>query len=412
MRSQGPAILSSLKFLPFCLVFCGLLPAAERDAFEIQTTLEARHLPYGAVLDPVIENGEIRSYSRAGDSALWTGHYLAAEAYRHRVTGAPEALDNARRTVAALRQLVDVTGAGVLARAIVPHDSPYAEDILSEERHHGAYTGWIGGRPVHWIGNTSRDQYSGVFFGLSVAYELLEHAGLRGEIAATVTAMLDRLIDENWTVVMPDGRISTTFLVRPDQQLTLLQIGRQVNPQRFGKAYRSARLWSAWWMQAPLATEVLDPHGSYFKFNLDTINLFSLVRLEEERGGSRGTYWRAYEMLRRTTDDHGNAHFNMIDCALRGREEGRDAETRELLEAWLRRPRMDEWVDMRGVRKSCKEEDRACEAIPIEERVRTDFLWQRSPFLLYGGGSGRIEGAGIDYLLPYWMARYYGILSD
>ena len=44
------------------------------------------------------------------------------------------------------------------------------------------------------------------------------------------------------------------------------------------------------------------------------------------------------------------------------------------------------------------------------DRVPTDFLWQRNPFDLVGGGSGKIESAGIDYILPYWMARYYGVL--
>jgi hypothetical protein len=29
--------------------------------------------------------------------------------------------------------------------------------------------------------------------------------------------------------------------------------------------------------------------------------------------------------------------------------------------------------------------------------------------LLYGGGVGQIETAGIDYILPYWMARLYGL---
>jgi uncharacterized protein (TIGR03437 family) len=43
--------------------------------------------------------------------------------------------------------------------------------------------------------------------------------------------------------------------------------------------------------------------------------------------------------------------------------------------------------------------------------VSTDYLWQRSPFQLSGGGSGRIENAGIDYILPYWMARYYGLIG-
>jgi hypothetical protein len=100
----------------------------------------------------------------------------------------------------------------------------------------------------------------------------------------------------------------------------------------------------------------------------------------------------------------------MIDRALQGPHSGRDADTRAFLEAWLLRPRRDAWVDWRGTYAACGE-NRACEPIPITERVRTDFLWQRSPFLLYGGGGGKIETAGIDYILPYWMARYYGVIS-
>jgi hypothetical protein len=39
----------------------------------------------------------------------------------------------------------------------------------------------------------------------------------------------------------------------------------------------------------------------------------------------------------------------------------------------------------------------------------TDFLRQRSPFLLTGGKDGTTASAGIDFILPYWMARYYGV---
>jgi uncharacterized protein (TIGR03437 family) len=50
--------------------------------------------------------------------------------------------------------------------------------------------------------------------------------------------------------------------------------------------------------------------------------------------------------------------------------------------------------------------------VPIPLRPPADFLWQRSPFqLTAGNGSGIIESAGIDYLLPYWMGRYYGVIS-
>jgi hypothetical protein len=40
------------------------------------------------------------------------------------------------------------------------------------------------------------------------------------------------------------------------------------------------------------------------------------------------------------------------------------------------------------------------------------FLWQRDPFAFEGGGEGDIETAGIDYILPYWMGRYYGVITD
>src|SRR5207342_49638 len=111
-----------------------------------------------------------------------------------------------------------------------------------------------------------------------------------------------------------------------------------------------------------------------------------------------------YDLLRRTTDDHGNAHFNMIDRALKGPDARRDAETVDLLDQWLERPERDEWRDWRNNPKypACSD-DSACNPIPVIDRICTDFLWQRSPFLLWGGGYGTIESAGVDYLLPYWM---------
>ena len=43
-------------------------------------------------------------------------------------------------------------------------------------------------------------------------------------------------------------------------------------------------------------------------------------------------------------------------------------------------------------------------------RPPDEYLWQENPYQLSGGGSGIIETAGVDYILPYWMARYYGVI--
>ena len=383
----------------------------EEAALRISREIQERHLPHETIMDPIFaapDSDEIVNYTRAGDSAIWTGHYLAAESFRFSVTRAPEALKNAKRAIEAIRSLVEITGTDLLARAAVPVDSPFAEAILREEGRHGIFSGTRGGRDHHWIANTSRDQYSGVFFGLSLAFDLVDNADVCSSVRELVTRMLRFLLKNRWFVVMPDGRISTVFVGRPDQQLTLLQIGRHIDPASFTSEYRTRRAGLGGLVVAPIAFEVLDDHNSYFKFNLDTINLFNLVRLEDTRRFQR-RYRFAYNVLRRTTDDHGNAHFNMIDRGLKDPDRRRDRKTIELLELWLERPRRDDFVDLRGQVAECGP-DRACDAIPVRQRVRTDFLWQRSPFLLFGGGEGTIEGPGIDFILPYWMARFYGVL--
>lgn len=397
-----------LYFL-FVFVLVSPLSAGEEEALAIEANLQARHLPFSTVLDPFLDaDNNISGFTRCGDSATWTGHYLAATAYRYKVTRSPEALDNARRAVLAIQYLMNVTGTKLLARCAVPVDSPFAQGIIDEEKNNGIYTADYYGSKFYWVGNTSRDQYIGVFFGLGVAHELIDDPTIRALCADVSTRLLDGLLDHGWTVVMPDGTPSTTFFARPDQQLSLLLVGQETNPDRFKGEYRRYRVWYAPAVGIPPSIETLDDHGSYFKFNLDMLTYYDLQHYETS---DYYGFWydRGYGLLRNTVKDHGNAHFNMIDRALRGPNAQRDAETRILLDQWLLRPRLDFFVDNRGKYQACGDKD-ACQPIPVPDRPPTDFLWQRSPFQLYGGLYGTIENAGIDYLLPYWMARFYGVL--
>lgn len=403
------ALLSRSWFAFLCTVI--VATGAESDALNISSNIRARHMPYGTILDPFVDSqNNVTGYTRCGDSAIWTGHYLAAESFRYRVTRDQTALANIINTLGGIQNLVDVTGNDTLARCLFPKDSPFAAGILHEEQQNGSYEGKSRGIDSYWIGNTSRDQYIGVFFGLNVAHQMVEDASLRSLAAALATRMLNKLVKENWAVRMPDGSFSTTFAARGDQKLALLAAGARMNAAKFSSAYRTSRFWESPFVGIPIVAEVLDAHNSYFKFNLDALVHYMLATFETS-DFYRDRYTDAHGLLRRTVDDHGNAHFNMIDRAIRGTADTRrDQETRQLLEQWLKRSRRDERVDWRGTYASCFEEERACDPIPVERRVRTDFLWQRSPFLLYGGGVGTIEGAGIDYILPYWMARYFGVL--
>ena len=380
--------------------------AAEGDALAIDANIQARHLPYFTILDPIFtltDSDQIASYTRCGDSALWTGHYLAAEAFRYKVTQAPDALNNIKQAIAGLKSLADVTGTNLLARCLVPINSPYAAGISMEEAANGIYTnslaGWI------WIGNTSRDEYSGAMFGLAVAYDMVTDTDIKNSISDLVTRLVDFLNGHNWSVVMPNGSTSTTFLVRPDQIETFLAIGRHVNSDHFSSTgYEAQRLLFDPDVPVPIGVDTASD-DSYFKFNLDYINLYNLIRLEVS--SAKSIFQTAYGLLRDHTALHQNAFFNVIDLALNGPNPPRDTQTLALLDAWLLRLRRDFSVDLHGTVQVCGSQ--SCQPVPVWLRPPTDFLWQRSPFQLAGGGAGIIESAGIDYILPYWMARFYGL---
>jgi uncharacterized protein (TIGR03437 family) len=379
--------------------------AAEPDAVAISANIEARHLPFGTILDPVFaspDSDQIVGYTRCGDSALWTGHYLAAESFRYKVTQSPDALNNVKQAIAGIKSLADVTGTNLLARCIVSADSPFAAGIQSEEAKNGIHMAspWI------WVGNTSRDEYSGVIFGLAVAYDMVDDAAIKTSISDLVTRLIRFLTGNNWSVVMPDGSTSTTFLVRPDQMLAFLQVGRHINSGQFSTAYDEQRilLGDTGVMLAPLGVDATS-NDSYFKFNLDFINLYNLTRLESN--STRAIYEKGYSIVRNHTAGDRNVFFDVIDRALEGPNAARDTETLALLDQWLLRPKRDQIVDLHTSVAVCGSE--ACQPVPVPLRPPTDFIWQRDPFQLSGGSNGTIETAGIDYILPYWMGRYYGV---
>jgi uncharacterized protein (TIGR03437 family) len=368
--------------------------ASESDALAISANIQAKHIPFATLLDPIYDSStgnQIIGYTRCGDSALWTGAYLAAESFRYKVTQSADALQNVKGALAGLKALVDITGDNRLARCIVLASSPFAAGIASEEASNTIHPN----PPWFWVDNTSRDQVVGAFFGLGVAYDMVDDPAVKSGVSDLVTLMIGFIAHHQWS---PNDDITNTFQVRPEELQMLLQVARHVNP---------ANAVSGPLIVLPVNVGVdvdVQNNSSYFKFNLDYMTFYQLVQLQNNSDNRD-----AYTTVHNYTASHGNAFFNMIDRALNGPSDTRDAETRALLDQWLQRPRRDVTVDVSGKVAVCGTE--ACQPVPVPLRPPNTFLWQQDPFLLQGGGSGIIEGAGVDYILPYWMARYYGVIS-
>lgn len=403
-------------------------------ALAISKKIQAHHLPHGTVVgaafhtpyagtwasltDPSFRPGAAVRWFDYGDSAIWSGHYLAAEAYRHRVTGSIQAQRNARNMVEAFRVLANLKGRpGLLARAIVPAASR-PEELSPPERYAGLYQG------TEYVLDDfiSRDQYLGALLGLSSAHDFLSDPPARAQAARCLSEMLDYLLSSGWVAHRRDGSVSTSWHLQIPQQLAWTAAGRRMDPLRFGAEHlRHAPLSELAWFTPWLETS--EPVASYFKFNLQHGAFHTWLRLETdpvhwERG------WKAFRILRRALGHHQNAHFNLCEIsAAPWRRESLQGETREELRLWLRRPRRRTNVDLRGIvptvpytvtmqnGTSATPVTIASQVVPVDRRPYTDFLWQRPPFDLVSSGDGTEESPAVDYLLPYWMGRYYGVLE-
>jgi len=158
------------------------------------------HLPGGTIGDVYFTDAThktVAAYHGTGDSAIWTGTYLAAEAIRLKVTGSPDAEKNVEQLVEAIHRLFQVTGhTGFMAR----YTAPLSADPLitaqydpTSPKHHKVT---FQGQDWFWSGNTSRDQYQGMLLGYAHAYEALSSTTHRQMIRDDIVALCKELITD------------------------------------------------------------------------------------------------------------------------------------------------------------------------------------------------------------------------
>lgn len=300
----------------------------------------------------------------------------------------------------------------------------------------------------------SRDTYAGLVFGMLTAFDLVgpDQPALRSQIRNDLVAIGDYLLRHGWSLVRPTGTVSTGFsensFIEPlmgHVPLARLNIANAVRHVTAAVGPAADRLkWQAVWAQelatqgpllAPaLQVDAAQPNQGYFKFNLDHLLAFDLLRTTS--GVARTLIARGFSVIDKTTGDDLNAHFEAITYAVTGDARRRDSAITHL----------DQWRAYRqataggvvvdnssrcGHELTCVPEDRldfalaqapggsvtlwpgtstalrAARPIPISQRAPTDFLWQAAPTQLKGQRPAEWREPGIDYLTPYWMLRYF-----
>ncbi len=382
------------------------------------------------------------AYDGHSDSAIHTGYYLAAQAFRYASTGDPQALDNVLWTLRGVGALFDINGgSGLMARSAAPASSLVGQVIVqrgafgSAQLYGDSWVGWQSDSGV------SRDQYTGIIFGLAITHELVQDPQVQAECALRVQQALDYLIANDWIITedrpdwkLPAGSGPQTAGAGPTiwavqsvyQQLNYLTIGQRMHPGRYDTEHaRLEGLAPMTWLGAWLSVNKLD---GYYSFNLQMLNAFNYFRYELDQ-----TRWmemaRGYRIVQRWVGQHQNPHFDLIQSAIDpSLAPSLFPSVRESLRQFLtrnHRVRVPPGLNLSGIQwhdftfgslfnPLGETETVPTEPIPVPLRRYTGyFQWQKQPVreairLIPNDFGERYEKPGVDVDLPYWMGRWFG----
>lgn len=149
-----------------------------------------------------MDNGRVEISDNDG---LWTGSFLGAMACKYAVTGDAHTLSLARSSMRALLKLFAVTGiSGFPARAYRrPGEDRYGNGnpewhLTQDEK-----------GDLEWKGETSSDETTGHFFGLSFYYDMCADDAEKADIRACVCACVDHILANGYTLCDADGLPTT-----------------------------------------------------------------------------------------------------------------------------------------------------------------------------------------------------------
>jgi hypothetical protein len=383
-------------------------------------------------------------YGGFSDSCIWTGTYLASQAMRFQVTDEIEARDNVLAMVATLHGYLHVNGiTGFISRYWAPQTAlHYGGDEWCEQqdRCHAVETGEYAGD--WWWGETSRDQYTGWFFGLAMAFDLVEDETMRATIRADVTEVLDALIDQNWWILDEEGLPTDAAPnILPIFRVAWLAIGYHVTGlDRFKTELAEWTLNENRLKLRASSIAFLNRYGQYYGNNLSHTNWYNILRLGKAYFSAEdyAFYLQLFESQVHTfTRLSHNPWFNGVfmgqgDYTPGAKDDPYQAQLFEDLttladppHAYYHLPARDPSTyeldpvsvalhDLQVQYPFLEEliggiDYQALNAFPVDQQCSKDFRFQKSPFLIEECGTDAPTSVypGVDYLIAYWLANYH-----
>jgi hypothetical protein len=388
--------------------------------------VRARHVRHGLTADSSLQTPGDLSTNRTvtnDNDGLWTQMYIAAEAFRYKVTGEADARDNARQGFKAMLRLEEITGIpGFHARSFIK----IGEDIQPKD---GEWHDTPDGK-WRWKGDTSSDEIVGHYFGYAVYYDLVADEAEKQKIRGVVTRMTDHILNNNYQLIDVDGKRTRwgwwgpeEIWADPDETglralhiLSHLRAARHITGnQRYEQAYNE--LISKHRYHLLTRNQKINYPGrvNHSDDELAFLSYYPLLNYETDPK-LREVYVQSLERSWQVERPERNPLWNFIYAVGSGSKEfDRNESLRTLKEipmdqiSWTvtNSHRLDVPMDTLNDRFNSKQ---ALIVLPYDELpIRK---WNGNPYRIDGDNGGRSEGDGVYFLLPYWMGRYHKLIDD
>ncbi len=385
------------------------------------------------------------------NDGLFTGLYCASQCFRYKVTGDEKAKENARRAVEAMIKLTEVTGKpGFTARAT---RYSHEENFGTENREEWHYC--ENNPECEWLGETSSDEMTGHYFAYGIYYDLVADKKEKKRIAEVVKTITDHIIENNFHLTDVDGVPTTWANWEPDllnnddrwfyergtnslEILSFLKTTYHVTgDEKYNEVFDMLIRKHHYAMNC-MQYKCEDAHVAHIDDQLDFTNIYPLLVYTENEAQKEifkmglHHHW-AYERVERSP------MFNVVYGALTNNNCDIENAAKSLSEMNLDLVR---WPVFNSYRKDIvwdtEQEAMGVPAqlrFPVEYSARVLTHYDGNPFICDSGAeefvaintktvnrTSTLPGtAGANgmramqpyiYLLPYWMARYHGLLGD
>lgn len=419
-------------------IFFERMTLHDKAAF-FQKQVRNRHIRHGfnATLG-YMQDGNVAggSLEDSDNDGLWTTMYMGAEVFRYAVTKSEDALQNLRESMEAMERLYTINGIkGFPSRSFERRGYKYHDKPWRRAEH----PEW------DWKSTTSSDEAIGHMFIFGVMAELLDDEDLKKRAIIMMDSLMQHVVDNDMYLVDWDGKPTLWGKWHPDYvNARPVMVGdRKINASNIVSMLQTAYHFTGKEIYKEKAFELMTKHGYYENLMRpmseinkapDDADDWSKMLSESWNHSDDEMYFLGYwGLYRYAFNDTLKTNFRkaILDHweIERPEKEGAwniftamtGAKEFDLEEAiwYLQEYPLDlvHWKVSNSHRKDIEMMDPNFRNQTTKEVLPPDELpinrHNANRFQLDGGDGGTSEySAGDIWLLPYWMGRYLGVISE